>query len=1006
MKTKFTRILGILLSTMLVASLLTFVIPVAAADEPGDTQWAIANMPGSTCHKVTTDVADIAVGNDGSRLYVAEDETGGVYKSTNAGQSWSTLSAYPGTTATSIAVAPDDDDVIAVVDGATLRYSKDAGTTWYTLPALPTANTGATITDIAICPARSGTLLGREYVISLADPTVDVVTRGDVMITNNSFTWQTVDSTNVAGARDYMAVIASPNFLGDRSVIALGANATALGTVVVHIVNTATSAQVRAPVALLSTGTTDDYVTAATANHIVAADVAVPIDFDPTSSSGQIVFAGIASTGTLTDNDVYRISGSSSRAMGDGANGVKSVSFSGTTDEGTLFAGRYSDSNVRRTVEPHASSPTWKGTTSPTGASSTVVRVAADFGSTDRVFAGTTGTESAFSISENSGANFWGETFIDNGVGNTVQAIQDLKITPDGESMFMATDDGTQLSVWKTGLPISHSREWSRVYSIAGTTGMLGLNPDWADTPAVYFANVVAAGSIYVSKNGGLSFSTRNTPNSSLVIGAMALESADVVYVGDSASENIYKSNNASWTWDDAVAGKAGNVTSIVVPVSDHVLVGGTSDAAYSTNGGDSFTGKSAGLSSTGALQVAASSDYANDDTFYVGGATTGLVYRWVIGESEEWKSLANLITTGIVGLLEMDGTLYGMSAAACDRTLTPTSSTPSNSIWRTMDAGATLAAVTNFAGGPGSNILYAASSGVGLWAYEDWLADFSPPVTGPSDNVELGIDPVTGRAYDVDLTFEKMGDDTGLVDTLDIQISTEAAGSGGSTSFNGRSISTSSPTLTIQATGDTAGSKFIGFTMKANTIYQWRSRVSDQKSNDAIISQWSPWRTIAVQTGSQVVQEHAGPILLGPMAGAQNVNPALVGFSWAPVAGATEYEVIVATDAALTSTIGGTPAKVSAPSYQVDGLDNGTTYFWSVQSTQPTIGEISIGTFTTMLTPVEEKPAVTQTVTPPTTGYHPITPIAPGYMIAVIIVGAVLVIAVIILIVRTRRIP
>jgi hypothetical protein len=760
-----------------------------------------------------------------------------------------------------------------------------------------------------------------------------------------------------------------------------------------------------------TTGATTDYVTVPAGTSLITGEVAVPIDFDPTSSSGQIVFAAIASNGIPNDNEVYRVSGSSRRALGEAGNQFGSVAYSGTIEEGNLFAGYYNDNEVRRTDEPHASSPTWKGTSSPSGANMTVVRVASDFGSTDRVFAGTSGAESALSISNNGGANFWQEAFIDNTEASHSVIIDDIEITPDSEYLFIATRTaGTNvLSVFRAALPLSHEREWSRVVSKAGAgTGLLAISPDWADTPALYFANVMANGNIWVSKNGGRSFSTRNMPNATLVIGGMACENADIVYIGDSASENIYKSNNAAWTWEDPEDGNATNVRSIIVPMADHVLVGGVADASYSTNGGDSFTGKSAGLTGEGACLVAASSDYANDDTFYVGTAN-GNVFRWIIGESEEWKDLVdpNPNANAIVGLVELDANLYAMGAESCDRTLNPESST--NPAWDTMDAGAVLPAgfgATSFTAAPG-NFCYAAGSTAAntpaLWAYEDWLADYAPPVTGPPDGLELGIDPVTGRAYDVDLTFEKMGESTGLVDQLDIQISTQEAGSGGAVSFNSIGHSTSSPTIKIQA-GAATGARLIGYTLNANTIYQWRARVDDQNSNDAVRSQWSPWRTISVQTGSRVTQQHAGPVLLGPMGGAQNVNPALVGFSWAPVAGATEYEVIVATDAAMTSTIGGTPAKVSAPSYEVSGLDNGTTYFWSVQATQPTVGEVSIGTFTTMMKPVEEKPAETTTLTP-----APIiipSPIAPGYMIAVIIVGAVLVIAVIVLIVRTRRIP
>jgi len=141
------------------------------------------------------------------------------------------------------------------------------------------------------------------------------------------------------------------------------------------------------------------------------------------------------------------------------------------------------------------------------------------------------------------------------------------------------------------------------------------------------------------------------------------------------------------------------------------------------------------------------------------------------------------------------------------------------------------------------------------------------------------------------------------------------------------------------------------------------------------------------------------------------NVDPNLVGFAWAPITGATEYTVIVATDAALTKAVSGTPAKVTVPAYQATGLAYGTTYFWAVQATKPTTSIQTMGTFTTM-----QKPVVAPTApaaTPGAPGAAPATIIVqpqpaetPAYIWAVIAIGAILVIAVIILIVRTRRVP
>jgi len=1127
MKNKLTRIFGVVLSTTLVASLLLFALPVpASAVAPGDTQWTLQDLPTATGRMMRrgSEVTDIAVGNDGSRMYLADvgvdtiqaevsaiagatwaspttftvdyvDQdgvganvstafvipaaavvgdivaiviapdtgvldiqsyditvavastagnfieintvnsgvtlatcqdnvvaayaaapdfvdgatTGGVSKSTNAGQSWSAIDAYPGVSPLAISVAPDDVDVIAVTDGNDVLTSNNAGVTWSTLPA-PGANwVNAIVTDIAVGPARSGTLLGREYFISVADQAAGAVNtagqQGDVLMIGATAAWASVGATTgIMGTRDYMTVMVSPNFVGDRCVVAVG-TAVAAGTTRVEIINTATTTVIRNNV-LDAAGATDDYAQTPAVTSIIAADVAVPSDFDPTSSGGQRVFVGIADFGASADNDVYRTSGSSVRALGWERAQVKSVAYAGTIDEGTLFAGQYGASAVLRTADPTVSFPTWKRATSPSGANKTVVRLASDFASSSRVFAGTSGAESALSISENGGANFFHESFIDNGVANNVVAVQDIEVTPDGSQIFAATDDGTDISVWRSDTPVS-SKSWSRVYSVAGTAGLLELNPDWATSPTLYFANVAANGSIYVSSNGGRSFSTRNSPTG-VTLSALGVEDAQTVYLGD-ANGNVYTSVNAAWTWSEAVGGKAGAIWSIACPKEDVVIVGGTDKCSYSTNGGDSFTKIATGLAAAN-YQVCADEDYIANNYIYAGGsnAAANNIYRFEMGTSSEWQSLLNdtpalannvnqaaaLADAPIVSIAYANDVLYGQTATYTYRSIN-SHAAPGSVSWRYMDVGTAPAAAAFMAVAPGSNLVYAADGVTSMWAYDDYLATAKLQPISPTSDYVISIDPVNGRADPVDLVWEVLGSGTGLVNSIDLSVTEVAVGWTGATTFNDEAVSTSGPTLNVP--GDCA------FTMRANKEYMWRARVRDVVGGDVIISPWSEARVIVVEPGTMVQQAHAGLVMTGPAGGAQDVSPALVGFAWAPAPGVTEYQIIVATDAGLTNAVGGTPATVTTTSYSVSGLENATTYFWAVKATKPTEGLQNVATFTTM---AKAEPAVV-VPTPETPQIEVILPAAetPGYIWAVVGIGAILVIAVIILIVRTRRV-
>ena len=344
-----------------------------------------------------------------------------------------------------------------------------------------------------------------------------------------------------------------------------------------------------------------------------------------------------------------------------------------------------------------------------------------------------------------------------------------------------------------------------------------------------------------------------------------------------------------------------------------------------------------------------------------------------------------------------MNGALYSMGAGAAglERTLNP-GSTAGTVAWQTLFAGAALAGVGDFDAAmiDGDNVLYAArTTGTPtIWAYNDWLATEKPKLTSPPNNFELSIDPVNGRGIPVDMSWEQMGSSTRLVTRYDVQITDASIGWSGATLYANQGVSGTNPNVNSGA---------LGYIFLSNKDYEWRVRANTTSNGETTRSPWSSAFSISVQSGGVVQQAYEGPVLTSPAGGAQNVNPALVGFSWASLAGATEYQIIVATDAALTSTVGGTPAVVSGTSYQVTDLEYGTTYFYSVMATEPTISPQNTGSFTTMtelLPPVTVEPQPTPTIIMPDTS-------TPAYIWAVIAIGAVLVIAVIVLIVRTRRV-
>jgi hypothetical protein len=127
--------------------------------------------------------------------------------------------------------------------------------------------------------------------------------------------------------------------------------------------------------------------------------------------------------------------------------------------------------------------------------------------------------------------------------------------------------------------------------------------------------------------------------------------------------------------------------------------------------------------------------------------------------------------------------------------------------------------------------------------------------------------------------------------------------------------------------------------------------------------------------------------------------------FSWESANTADNYHFMLASDAGFTSVL--VNEKVSQVAYTPDvTLEYSTTYYWKVQAYKGTkaISRWSdVSVFTTMSEAPAPTPPVTVTEPAPPATVIP-TPVPLWALIAIIAIGAALIIAVIVLIVRTRR--
>ena len=182
------------------------------------------------------------------------------------------------------------------------------------------------------------------------------------------------------------------------------------------------------------------------------------------------------------------------------------------------------------------------------------------------------------------------------------------------------------------------------------------------------------------------------------------------------------------------------------------------------------------------------------------------------------------------------------------------------------------------------------------------------------------------------------------------------------------------------------------------NVKYYWRVR-----SVDPAISPWSETRSFTTALGPAASR----PKLVSPYGGALSGGvdtPTKPTFQWTSVQGATGYKLEVSKAATFATVDIEVTTGAAETAWASDkDLGNEVTMFWKVKALGPSESLWSdVGSFTTMAKLVP--PQITVTV-PPIKIPPEVPPVTPGWVWVVIGIGAALVIAVIVLIARTRRV-
>ncbi len=970
------------------------------------------------------------------------DTTAKLYKSGNAGMTWTDITPTAvglGITNTQfVAVAPDDPNIVVVADGTQAQIaagtwiyvSTDGGTNFGSLVG---AGIATTIHDLDIsprvspgiryiaCPGRIGGAPGLfTYNLHAASPAwLNIV---------NAATWTALVDNTATGIDDFVAFEFSPSFAADYTGAVLGYEAGAgVGSELqLHVVsfNLKNWNSFSLYPITVDTSVNGAYV-------VQAADLALAPDFVGGDDVSRVYFVGASILDAGTEaGGIYRCDDNATPIQMRVA-AVNSVDFNGTD----LVAGAYDTNTVYRCPDPLATSPTVRpsrankeigiNSVAPTVLVNDQVIVAWNG---EDVLGAKQGAASAFSISRDNGLSWNDRSLMDSGFPYT---IDDIYVTEDASKVYVCASDGAETSVYRGVMGM-----FERVLTLNNANGYI-LRGTPADSDIVYVADIGGTAIFYASEAGDNRWYSYTAVVSGAGLTDLAAENDDVVYIGDATT--VVKSVNNGFTWDPPVTPElSGDAVATLYSVAEDKLIAGGNmgHVSYTTDGSETWFRIIYPLvlpPQANNVHVLATGLDAGDKILAAGTAAGNSVYQWTVGDSPmaEWVAIGpgGPPLAGATGISYVGSALYVSFNDGANvnvrRCLGPLG--PGGWEWSLMqDAGAQdNGAVSILKVSSGSNKIWYAQTFATVRSYQDTLVDKYPEATAPADGYVVSVNPVTGRSSDVAFNWNRPSDNTEI---YELSIYTDPIG------FN-RVASISIPNPGPKAVvlvgpyqagqvpyaggGDTRQFEWVG-----GQTYYWKVRVSSSYGSAVppgwtgpIFSQWSPMRSLTIESGAASV-----PQISSPLNGAGNVN-ATPAFSWSPVEGASEYQFEL--DAVTTFAVPLFTTTLAQTGIAPDvTLEAGKTYFWRVRANAPNVGNWSTIANFTVAVPVEAaKPAeikipeikVPEIVIPPITvpetkvvvqEAEKVTEpaISEGLLLAIIIIGAILVIALIVLIVRTRR--
>ncbi len=944
---------------ILLLSLLSY--STSATANSSTVKWLCVNIPtegesGNWVLASGSDVQYLRRAIDGT-LYCYAKPSGTSYtlfRSTDGGYSWS----YTGKVKDAIvdiATAPDNASLVYYATSSSLYESTDSGISFTRLLPNPGGAGSGNLTITSIDVAR----LGDNSIVAVGTRDTDGSQYGGVYTLDESDVLPSWIDTNV-GSYDVYAVAFSPNFPADRQLMAVATNET--DTFVTAKVGSGGWGETIGDAKLDK----DNSGTPTPVAVDASAAIAFPDDYDATTEDCALFAAIDAGSDS---GDVYKINGvgapDSSVATdlnigslyGLSNVDVTSLDVIGGTTTANILAGAASSAQVY--VSSDGGINWTRGSGVPTGQSKTHVLVAPDFTSSGGAYATTSGTESAFSITQDGGVTWNQVGLIDTAIGSG--NVLDLAISPSysqDNTLFMLTFGG-KYSLWRS---LNDGTGWERVFTntlaSVDSINLVELSPRYGNESRVVYVAGTSIGepAIWRSTDNGQAFRCRVAPFS---IDTWVVVDDNTLFICCQDTANnlglVYHTTDSGLTYSSGALAGSYQLSSIALsPDYDQdetILVGNINGQVYwSSDNGATFELLGQQLpelitagSDSNSVTVTFDPDYSRNNTVYaashchktLGAKDSSAIYRFIIGTSTEWESIDSTLSDGDIVeqlIASAEGVLYAANLKAdggIERCLDPTYplGPTFETVTRGLGDGATLSELWQC----GNRLWSIDSHNTKLMTYTDSLTQPVTP-TSPSDEAS-GVGTIINYTInDITLDWEALSGATEYKWQLNYgtNFSTVPPGFDDDT----KSTSTRLPSL------------------EPATTYYWRV-----KATEPVLSPWSATWSFTTSLGAETVALE----LYSPEAGAVGV-PLKPIFQWSSIAGANKYELLVATDVSFTS-----PLIIKIGDYALLGtawqcdvtLNYNTTYFWKVRAGSSDTWSAwgAVGAFTTELPPPSPSP-------------------------------------------------